>query len=144
MKIVLLFLLVFCAIVLPTFADLTPQDLDKIRSIVHEENAPIKVDIASIKTEITSIKTEITSLKIDVAWLRGRSEGIDKRFDTVDKQISHATNVTYGLIALIVLAVGIPQILMAWRSRIDRTQDRRFEELSEEIEKLKLQRIVKP
>ena len=73
-----------------------------------------------------------------------RFDGVDKRFDGVKDQISHATNVTYGLIALIVLAVGIPLILMAWRSRIDRTQDKRFEELTQEIEKLKLQRIVKP
>ena len=144
MKIVLLFSLVFCAIALPVFSELTSQDLDKIRSIIHEENAPIKVDIASIKTEIASIKTEITSLKVDVAWLRGRSEGIDKRFDTVDKQISHATNVTYGLIALIVAAVGIPQIIIAWRGRSDREQDRRIEELAREIETLKQQRIVKP
>ena len=144
MKIVLLFSLVFCAIALPAFSELTSQDLDKIRSIIHEENAPIKVDIASIKTEIASIKTEITSLKVDVAWLRGRSEGIDKRFDTVDKQISHATNVTYGLIALIVAAVGIPQIIIAWRGRSDREQDRRIEELTREIETLKQQRIVKP
>ncbi len=144
MKIVLLFSLVLCAIALPAFSELTSQDLDKIRSIIHEENAPIKVDIASIKTEIASIKTEITSLKVDVAWLRGRSEGVDKQFDGVKDQISHATNVTYGLIALIVAAVGIPQIIIAWRGRSDREQDRRIEELAREIETLKQQRIVKP
>ena len=137
MKIVLLFSLVFCAIALPAFSELTSQDLDKIRSIIHEENAPIKVDIASIKTEIASIKTEITSLKVDVAWLRGRSEG-------VEKQISHLTNITYALIALVILAVGIPQIIMTWRSRMERSLENRIEELSREIEKLKQQRIVKP
>ena len=141
MKTILFFSVLFCVIALPAFGDLTPQDLDKIRSIIQEENEPIKAEIASIKTEIASIKTEITSLKIDVAWLRGKLEGIDKRFDTVDKQISHATNITYGLIALIVAAVGIPQAIIAWRGRGDNERDRRIEELAREIETLKQQRL---
>ena len=130
MKNVLLLSIVLWTIVLPTFADLTPQDLDKIRSIVKEEVDPIKAEIKALDTRLQNVEQGIS-------WIRGKLEG-------VDKQISHATNVTYGLIALIVLAVGIPQILIAWRSRIDRTQDKRFEELSQEIEKLKQQRIMKP
>ncbi|RKU09548.1 hypothetical protein C6501_15260 [Candidatus Poribacteria bacterium] len=141
MKNVLLLSIIFCTIVLPAFADLTPQDLEKIRSIIKEENAPIKA-------EIESIKDDITTLKIDVAGMKGKLEG-------VDKQISHATNLTYGLIALIVVAVGIPQIIMVWRDRgesaqdrrieeLTREQNRRIEELTREIEALKQQRIVKP
>ena len=148
MKNVLLLSILFCTIVMPAFADLTPQDLEKIRSIIKEEVDPLKTEIASIKTEIKSIKDDITSLKIDVAGMKGRLEG-------VDNQISHATNLTYGLIALIVAAVGIPQIIMVWRSRgesvqdrrieeLTRAQDRRIEELTREIEALKQQRIVNP
>ena len=58
--------------------------------------------------------------------------------DGVEKQISHATNVTYGLIALIVVAIGIP----AWHGRRDRDQDRKIEELTAEIKTLK--QIVNP
>ena len=127
MKNVLLLSILFCTIVMPAFADLTPQDLEKIRSIIKEEVDPLKTEIA---------------------WIKGRLEG-------VDKQISHSTNLTYGLIALIVAAVGIPQIIMVWRSRgesaqdrrieeLTRAQDRRIEELTREIEALKQQRIVKP
>ena len=148
MKNVLLLSILLCTIVMPAFADLTPQDLEKIRSIIKEEVDPLKTEIASIKTEIKSIKDDITSLKIDVAGMKGRLEG-------VDNQISHATNLTYGLIALIVAAVGIPQIIMVWRSRgesaqdrrieeLTRAQDRRIEELTREIEALKQQRIVNP
>lgn len=90
---------------MPAFADLTPQDLEKIRSIIKEEVDPLKTEIASMKTEIKSIKDDIKSLKDDVAWTRGKLEG-------VDKQISHVTYLTYGLIALIVAAIGIPQIIM--------------------------------
>ncbi len=127
MKNVLLLSILFCTIVMPAFADLTPQDLEKIRSIIKEEVDPLKTEIAGMK---------------------GRLEG-------VDNQISHATNLTYGLIALIVAAVGIPQIIMVWRSRgesvqdrrieeLTRAQDRRIEELTREIEALKQQRIVNP
>ncbi len=148
MKNVLLLSILIGTIVMPTFADLTPQDLEKIRSIIKEEVDPLKTEIASIKTEIRSMKDDITSLKIDVAGMKGILEGIVK-------QISHSTNLTYGLIALIVAAVGIPQIVMVWRSRgesaqdrrieeIARAQDRRIEELTREIEALKQQRIMNP
>ena len=42
-------------------------------------------------------------------------------------------NVTYGLIALIVVAIGIP----AWRGKRDREQERKIDELTREIETLK-------
>ena len=150
MKTVMFLSILFCAIALPVIGELTPQDLDKIRLIIHEAHKPIKAEIASLKN--------------DVSWIRGKLEGIDKQFDGVDKQfesvdkqfesvdrqfesvgkqISHATNVTYGLmVSLIVAAVGIPQIVKAWRGRRDSEQARRIEELSQEIETLKQQRIV--
>ena len=115
---------------MPAFTELTLQDLEMIRSIIKEEVDPIK-------TDIKSIKGDITTLKADVAWMKGRQEG-------VDKQISQSTNLTYGLIALIVATVGIPQIIMLWRSRGESEQDRRIEELTREIEALKQQRIMNP
>ena len=55
MKRVLFFSIVFWAIASPALAELTVQDLEKIRSIIKEEIAD---EIAPIKTEIASIKTE--------------------------------------------------------------------------------------
>jgi hypothetical protein len=108
---------------MPALAELTDADLNKIRLIVKEE----------IKTEIAPIKSDIGALKEDVARLDGRMNG-------VEKQVAHATNVTYGLIALIVVAIGIP----AWRGKRDRDQERKIEELRQEIEALKQQKIVSP
>ena len=131
---VLLFSITFCAIALPAFSELTVQDFDKIRLIVKEEIEdevnPIKSEISSIKSEISSMKTEISSMKENVASLNGRVGGIEKQ-------------ITW-LIGLIIVAVGIPQIVVAWRSRKDREQDKRIEELAREIESLKQQRIVNP
>ena len=123
MKTIIFFSILFCTLALPVFGELTPQDLDKIRLIVKEEIKPLKADIEA--------------LKVDVARLDGRLTG-------VEKQIATITNLIYSLIALIVIAIGIPQIIMAFRSRKDRDQERKIEELIREIETLKQQRIVSP
>jgi septal ring factor EnvC (AmiA/AmiB activator) len=127
MKTIIFFSILFCAIALPSFAELTPQDLDKIRLIVKEE---IEKEIEPLKAEIASVKDEIASVKQDVASLSGRVAGIEKQ-------------ITW-LMSLIVVAVGLPQILVVWRSRKDREQERKIEELAREIEMLKQQRIVSP
>lgn len=49
-------------------------------------------------------------------------EYINTKNESIDKRLSLVTTLIVGLIALIVLAVGIPQILIAWRSRTDRIQ----------------------
>ena len=127
MKTIIFFPILFCAIALPSFAELTPQDLDKIRLIVKEG---IEKEIEPLKAEIASVKAEIASVKQDVASLSGRVAGIEKQ-------------ITW-LMALIVVAIGIPQIFVVWRSRKDREQERKIEELAREIEMLKQQRIVSP
>ena len=115
---------------MPAIGALDDADLNKIRLIVKEG---IKEEIAPIKEEIKSIKADLVILKTDVARLDGRLNGIEK-------QVTHATNVTYGLIALIVVAIGIP----AWYGRRDRDRDRKIEALTQEIETLKQQRIAQP
>ena len=115
--------ILFCVIALPALGELTDADLNKIRLIVKEK---IKEELKPIKAEIASIKADTGMLKTDVARLEGRLSG-------VEKQISHATNVTYGLIALIVVAIGIS----AWRGKKDREQERKIEALTQEIETLK-------
>ena len=128
MKTIFVLLILFCTIAMPAFAELTPQDLDQIRLIVNEE---IKKESATINEKIDKLDTRIQDVEKDMSWVRGKLEG-------VEKQVSHATNVTYGLIALIVVAIGIP----AWRGKRDRDQERKIEELTAEIETLK--QIVNP
>ena len=87
MKTILVFSILFSLIALPALGELTDADLNQIRLIVKEEIKPLKTDINGLKT--------------DVARLDGRLTG-------VEKQVTDATNVTYGFIALIVVAIGIP------------------------------------
>ena len=128
MKTVLLCLILFCAIALPALAELTDADLDKIRLIVNEEIKPIEADIVLLKT--------------DTAWIRGKLESVDKQFEGVNNQITHSRRITYGLIALIVVAVGIPQIVIAWRSKKDSTQEKQIEELRQEIKELRQELVL--
>jgi hypothetical protein len=127
MKTTLFLSVLFCAIALPVFGELTETDLNKIRLIINEE----------IEEAIKPIKADIVTLQTDVAWVRGKLDGIDK-------QITHGTNITYGLMALIVAAVVIPQILIMLRSGRDRALERQVEMLTQEVETLKQQRIVNP
>ena len=113
MKIILFLSILFCVIALPALGELTDTDLNRIRLIINEE----------IEEAIKPIKADIVTLQTDVAWMRGKLEN-------VDKQITHGTNITYGLIALIVAAVAIPQILIALRSGRDRALERQIEMLT--------------
>ena len=119
MKTILLFSILLCVIVMPAIGALDDADLDKIRLIVKEEIKPLQADIDGLKTDVARL---------------------DRRLTGVEKQVTHATNVTYGLIALIVVAIGIP----AWRGKRDRDQERKIETLTQEIETLKQQQIVRP
>lgn len=154
MRLLLFFSLILYAIVLPAFGELTTQDLDKIRLIVKEEIesetnpmriemasikteiATIKVEIAAIKTDVADLKTEVASLKTDVGTLKENMAGLSGRIESIEKIIT-------WLMALILVAVGVPQIVVAWRSRKDREQERKLEQLSQEIEMLK-QQIANP
>ena len=93
MKKILLFSILFYVIAMPLHANLSESDLNQIRLIVKDE----------VKKESTASETRM-------------KEYIDIKVRSVEKQITLLTNFVYALIALIVVAIGIPQILIAWRS----------------------------
>ncbi len=120
MKMILVLSVLFCTIALPSLGALDDADLNKIRLIVKEE----------IQEEIRPIKEDIAGLKIEVASLSGRVNGIEKMMT--------------WLMVLIVVAVGLPQVIIAWRSRKDRSLEKQIEVLTQEIETLKRQQIIQP
>ncbi|MDD9975908.1 MAG: hypothetical protein OXU27_18000 [Candidatus Poribacteria bacterium] len=70
-------------------------------------------------------------------------EYINIKNESIDKRLSLVTTLIVGLIALIVLAVVIPQAILTLRESGNRERDRKIEELTKEIETLK-QQIVSP
>ena len=128
MKSILFFSVVFLMGASPVLGELTPQDLDKIRLIVKEE---VSESETRLRTEITESETRMKTY-------------VDVKFESVNKQLILVVGFVSALIILIVVTVGIPQIIIAWRGRNERAQDKRIEELAREIETLKQKRIVNP
>lgn len=86
MKQTLFLSILFWTIAMPVLAELTPQELDNIHAIVKEKIKPLNIDIGTLKTDIVQL---------------------DGRLTDVEKQNLYAINVTYGLIFLIMVAIGI-------------------------------------
>ena len=127
MKTILFLSILLCAIAIPAIGELTDADLDKIRLIVKEE---VKKESTITNAKIDGLDTRFRTVETDVAWTRGKLDSLDKHIN--------------WLMALIVVAVGLPQVIIAWRSRKDRTLEKQIETLTQEIETIKQQRIVSP
>ena len=135
MKSILFFSVAFFVIASPVFGELTPQDLDKIRLIVKEE---ISASEARMRAEIAKSEKRMKEY-VDIKF-----DSVNIKFDSIDERLILVVGFVSALIILIVATVGIPQMIMAWRGKNERSQDKKIEELSREIEALKQQRIVRP
>ena len=153
MKIRIFFAILFSMIAAPALAALTDADLDKIRLIVKEEvkteiNASekrmktyIDIKIDAVNTRIDGVNTKVDGVE---DRLGTRIDAVNSRIDAVEKQMTFLLNVIYGLIALIIVAIGIPQVIIGWRSKGDRSLEKRIEMLTQEVEALKRQQIITP
>ncbi len=139
MKYTVFFFAAFFVIVSPTFGELTSQDLDKIRLIVKEEVSEVET---RLRAEIAAAEGR---LRAEIAKSESNMKGyVDTKFESVDKRLTLVVGFVSALIILIVVTVGIPQIIIAWRGQNEPTQDRKIEELSREIEALKQKHIISP
>ena len=134
MKTILLFSILLSALAMPAMGELSKADLDQIRLIIVDSEKrvkeEVKAEIAITNTKIDGLETRLRAVETDVAWTRGKLDSLDKHIN--------------WLMALIVVAVGIPQLVIAWRSRKDRALEKQIEHLTQEIETLKQRQIVNP
>lgn len=122
--------ILFCLITLPVNAQLTDDDLNKIRLIVKDE---VKAEITASEKrmkEYVDIRFNAIDKRFD-----DFKDSVNKRFDGVDKRIDHGNNLTYALIALIIFAIGLP----AWQNRKDREDKKKIEALTQRLEALEQQ-----
>lgn len=126
LRYILCFSVCLLALAMPSFPDLTQQDLNEIREVVKEE----------IEKEITPIKIELASVKNEVARVQGKLD----RF----------TNNIIWFVAIFAVAGIIPQRIVEWRKKRVRSQEKKMQEkktqaeLIAEAEKLRQQRIANP
>lgn len=135
MRPILFFSLAFFVVTFPVHGALTSQDLDKIRLIVKDE---ITASETRLRAEIAVSETRMKE------YIDTKFGEVDTKFEELDKRITLIVGFVSVLIILVVVTVGIPQIIIAWRGKNEREQDKKIEELSREIEALKQRHIVSP
>lgn len=130
MKIMMLFVVGILLVNSPVFAELSIADIEKIEAIVKGSEARMKEyvsqEIAKVNTKIDEMDKRLTS-----------------QINAVDTQVGRNFNLVLGLIALIAVAVGLPQIITAWQGRKLREHTEKYEALKQEIEMLKQERTVR-
>ena len=139
MRSILCFSIAFLFCCHPVFGELTARDIEQIRAIVREDVRVI------VKEEITASETRMKQY-VDAKFegVDAKFEGVDAKFEGIDRLLTVIVGFVSAMIVLIVVTVGIPQVIMAWRGKSEREQNKKIEELSEEIEALKRRQIVSP
>ena len=112
----------------PLRAELTPNDVRIIRDLIREENAALETRLR----EYADLKFEILDTKFTTEFKR-----VDNRFESVEKRQNFIMILVTGLIALIVLAVGIPQILLLFKQKGQDTLAEEVKTLREQLEALR-------
>ena len=139
MRSILCFSIIFLFCCHPAFGELTMQDIEQIRTILREDVRVI------VKEEIAASETRMKQY-VDAKFegVDAKFEGVDAKFEGIDRLLTVIVGFVSAMIVLIVVTVGIPQVIMAWRGKSEREQNKKIEELSEEIEALKRRQIVSP
>lgn len=116
----------------PVFAELTSEDIRVIREevtkIVKSGNDALEKRLR----EYVDLKFEILDTKFTT------------KFEDVSKQQTLILILVAGLIALIVLAIGIPQTIIALKQRNQSTLEAEIKTLREKVELLEQTRLVGP
>ncbi len=119
----------------PAFAELTPEDIKIITDIVKRENAALEKGLR----EHVDLKFEMLDTKFTTKF-----DAVDDGFTTVRESQKLLLILVTGLIALIVLAIGIPQTIIALKQRNQSVLEAEIKTLREKVELLEQTRLVGP
>ncbi len=136
----LITLLVF---VQPAFAALTPDDIQIIREevtkIVKEQNDTLEKRLR----EYVDLKFEVLDTKF-ITKFEALDTKVTTLFGEVDKRLTYILILVTSLIALIVLAIGIPQIIITLKQKDQGALEAEIKTLREKVELLEQTRLVGP
>ena len=143
-------LIIFLLLVQPAFAELTPEDIKIISDIVKEENAATEKrlrEYVDLKFEILDTKFTTKLSELDTKFTTKLNE-LDTKFTTnfesVDKRQTLILILVTSLVGLIVLAIGIPQIIIALKQRDQGVLETEIKTLREKVELLEQTRLMEP
>ncbi len=135
MKKVLLLALCFLISTTCAFAELSQSDFEKIQSIVEkavEKSEKQIKEYVDLKIDAVNAKIDAIDMKIDT-----KIDAVNTRIDAVDKSVGRNFYLIIATFTLIVVAVGIPQVIIA-------IQSKKYDKLIDDVEMLKQQRIASP
>ena len=141
------------------FAELSVSDLEKISQIVKKSETRMKEIITSSETRMKEyVSGEIEKVNIKITEMDKRLTNqintLDKRLtnqintlekqftigiNALDTQVGRNHNLIIAFIALIVFAVGLPQLITVFQGRKLREQADKYNELKQDLEMLKQQ-----
>ena len=124
-KIILTIILLFL-ISPPCFAELTAND---VRQIIREEIKPLEDRMIRVETRLTGVETKLTALETKV----------EEKFNSVEDKIALSQWFIGLLVAMVVAAIAIPQLLVLLR---ERKELREIEKLWDAIAELKEKRVI--
>ena len=131
MKKVLLLALCFLISTTCAFAELSQSDFEKINELIQASEKRIK--------EYIDLKIETVNTKIDtkIETVNAKIGSVNTRIDAVNESVGRNFYLIIATFTLIVVAVGIPQVIIA-------IQSKKYDKLVEDVEMLKQQRITNP
>ena len=126
----------------PAFSELNDSDLQRIREIVKVEvvssEQRLRTEIAEseqrLRSEMTAaIQASEDRMKVyvdaKISEVNSQFAQVNNRIDGVDKRLNFAFAVLGWLFALVIAALGIPQLIIAFRQRGQERLQNSVEEL---------------
>ena len=131
------------------FAELTPTDVQTISNIVEKAvSASEKRTREYIDLKLEGLESRLTS-KMDS--VESRMDSVESRMDSVERNITLIVALVVGLMVLVVLAVGIPQLILISKQNNQNVMQKELEAVQAEMQQLRNElalllqdQIVKP
>ena len=124
------------------FAELTPADVQTISNIVEKAvSASEKRTREYIDLKLEGLESRLTS----------KMDSVESRMDSVERNITLIVALVVGLMVLVVLAVGIPQLILISKQNNQNVMQKELEAVQAEMQQLRNElalllqdQIVKP
>lgn len=111
----LIFAGILLLLVTPAFAELSDSDLQRIREVVQIEVVAEGKQISKDLKEYMEIK--ISAVNPQFAQMNSQFTQVNNRIDELSERINIAFMVLGWLFALVIAAIGIPQLITAFKQR---------------------------
>ncbi len=135
----LIFIGILLSFTTPAFSELSDSDLQRIREIVQVEVLNVEQRLqAEMRTAIEASEKRMTAA-IEASEKR-MTEYQNIKLTELDKRMDLLASLLIGIMALIVLAVGAPQLILAYRQRKqEQVQQNAIQELRAAYEEVLVQ-----